>query len=468
VSAASPARLREETLPLSFALFLIAQVALLLLVLLAPPAFWVAAAAAAGVLLLLAAPIPVLAGILVLGGALFPFTGYRFRVALGGLSGLLFLLLLADRLRLFARGRLFAERAPLDRPVFALLALVALASLIGITGGATIEQWPLEAFPYLCLAMVPVLARNLGSQSTARIFAVYAAFLFAQSIYAVILFAREGFVRMHTPSFSVHPGLAAVVLLAVAALHEERKWRAWATVALFPMILQLVATLTRGYWTGFLSGAVVVGFFALRTLPRERFRRLARRSLLGTLAVLACVAAGLARWGLLESIEVIWDRLGTFASLGIDASTRVRVIEWGLALRHFAERPILGTGYGFTLEFFHPLYRLREPHWWFVHNSYLLLLLKMGIVGLAAFGWLLASYFRTALAAIRAASGTDKVLLVGFYANIVQLMQMALTNYTFCSPVNLPYMAFLLGATAALAREREARNGRRPGRLGEP
>lgn len=437
----------------AFALFLAAQTLLLLALVLVDPKFLWMAGGAAALAALLCAPIPVVVTVFVLVSVLFPYTEYRFRIALGAMSALFFLILIGDRLRLVLDGRISTPRMPIFGPIAIFLGAVVFSSVVGIAAGASIIEWPLEAFPYACLALVPIVARRLTVKSLSRVFFVYCVVVSIQSVRAIGEFASGGFIRLQTASFSVHPGLAAVVLLSLSVMHEERRWRRWASAALFVTFLQLVSTMTRGYWLGFLGAAFVVYYAAWRTVPARTFRRL----LIGSFAVIGFVAIALylllVRWGLLEVLQVLGKRAETLSALGADASTRVRMAEWRAAWKYFLESPIIGKGYGFHLGFLDPIFLKRGTLNWWVHNSYLLLLLKMGIIGLVAFLGVIVAYLREAVRIIRSTRGASRAFVVGFIGNVVQLLVMAATNYTFDSPVNMPYVALILGATIAIGRE---------------
>jgi hypothetical protein len=92
-----------------------------------------------------------------------------------------------------------------------------------------------------------------------------------------------------------------------------------------------------------------------------------------------------------------------------------------------------------------------------VHNGYLLLLLKLGVNGFECFLVLIAAVFRVARSALRLPYGSlEYCIAVGFTANIVQFLFAAVTNYTFCKPVNMTYMAFAVGGLVWLAKRAEA------------
>ena len=95
-----------------------------------------------------------------------------------------------------------------------------------------------------------------------------------------------------------------------------------------------------------------------------------------------------------------------------------------------------------------------------VHNHYLLVLLKTGIVGFALFATFVAGILRVGVRAVRRhRGGIELAFAAGFTANLVQLLFVAFTNYTFNKAVNTTYLVFALGTLALLAGRRASDGG---------
>ncbi len=408
--------------------------------------------------LLFLMPIPVLLGIFIFAGFLFPFTGLRQRFVLGGMAGLSTVIVFRDYSRLALRSLLFPERTVMDVPVCFFLASVLMGIILGIAGGATFRQWPIEAFPYLYIGLVPIFIRYLCDRSVTLIFALLALALAVESLFGIVYFAQNGFVRLLDARFSIYPGLCAVVLLSFAVLHTGRKTRIVSSALILPMMLQLLASMTRGYWLGFLAGGIVVYIAAARELDPPAFRSLAAKTLAALLITLTALVFGLSRMGVEDPFGALLERFLTFSNLGRDLSTKVRLTEWKLAFAEFARRPVFGNGFGFQLNFFHPLYMKREGGWWFIHNNYLLLLVKIGIIGLAAFLSIVVVYFRNVRRGIADVTNpTARCLVIGFAANIVQFLVIATTNFTFDKALSISYFIFALGASLGILRDARRR-----------
>jgi len=152
----------------------------------------------------------------------------------------------------------------------------------------------------------------------------------------------------------------------------------------FFQLFILYHTATRGTIIGLLAGAfVMLGLTALFERERPVLRRAARWGFLFAVAIVALFVA-LRGSNFVRSNDV----LGRFASISFK-ELRVRAFVWDMALKGFAERPILGWGQeGFNYVFnkyYNP--RMYSQEQWFdrVHNTPLDWLLAAGILGLLSY-----------------------------------------------------------------------------------
>ena len=103
------------------------------------------------------------------------------------------------------------------------------------------------------------------------------------------------------------------------------------------------------------------------------------------------------------NMSELWQMVGArFASsAGTEYSTANlsnvwRLVESAHALRHIFESPWFGKGLGYTILFTEPIFWSLHSEW-FIHENYLLVWLKQGLLGLALFVWLQFSAIRTGL-----------------------------------------------------------------------
>lgn len=440
----------------SFLLLILFQCLLFFCLFLGAPVLPIALAAFIFILAFLILPVEFGVGLFLLAGAYIPFLDLRWRFYLSALLGIFLLICAADWIRLIRCGRLFPESTELDKYLWAFLASVGIGLMIGILRGATVEEWPLELFPYLALAVAPIASRYLSFSSIHRIFTLFVICTLIQSVCAAVFFAQGGFLRFADPLFAIHPSLGAVVLFAVSVFHPSRLWRTISGIAMVPLLVQLLCSMTRGYWFGCLAGMMVVLVFAFRYLPARQFWRMLRIRAGSVLLLVGGTLLILNAQGVLSSLVMLGERFGSFSDIGADASTQVRFAEWTAAWKAFLKQPVFGNGLGYRLQFFHPYKYKRFHQWWMVHNSYLLIILKLGLLGLITFIYFVSGALRLGR---RAISRSDTPLAfcysVGFTANIIQFLTVAFTNYTFSKSVNMTYIGFILGALVVLGRSGE-------------
>jgi O-antigen ligase len=165
--------------------------------------------------------------------------------------------------------------------------------------------------------------------------------------------------------------------ILVIALPQERK----TLVKLLWLVLPLavLATMTRAVWISFAVSTIVLGF----RLVERRLQAVC--TLLAVAGLLIGLAIGLSN----NSLETaLWDRTGERGP--VDA--RLSVYDAGLEM--FRERPFTGWAAGGMyaelarrMDGFH----LRT---FYVHNTYLALLVEFGVPGLALYGILFLNLFR--------------------------------------------------------------------------
>lgn len=203
---------------------------------------------------------------------------------------------------------------------------------------------------------------------------------------------------------------ALVLPIAIARLHDRAvgsgRWRAWPTIGAAGAAVSLATAGSRGALVGAIAGLLVLAFL----------RRPARN--LALVGVAAVALIGLLVPGTSERV------LGQSELAASTASGRLD--QWGLSLELIGDRPVLGSG--------PETYRLRFPavidddferdHGGDVvhdraHNLVLDLGVTVGIVGIAAFGWLVVS---AGVALRRRGDGIAVAVASGAAAYLVQLL----------------------------------------------
>jgi len=177
--------------------------------------------------------------------------------------------------------------------------------------------------------------------------------------------------------------MTIALLLLFGLRHANPLPRAW-TVGVASLGIGLVATVSRGPWVG-----AAVGILAMTLASRQPGRRLIR--LLGV-ALAATVLVAVSPWG--EKILGFLPFVGTVDA----ANVSYRQLLFEVSMRVIAIEPWFGSPYFMYSE---PMQELRIGSLIDVVNSYLLVALRYGYVGLAMFCAVFAAAIWAVIAALR-------------------------------------------------------------------
>lgn len=187
-------------------------------------------------------------------------------------------------------------------------------------------------------------------------------------------------------------------------------------------VVGLAISLTRGYWLGLGVGILVM--FLL--LPSKR-----KITLIYSGAIPFCVFIlfYLVSRGMFREIgTVIITRLFSIGQFHVDPSAAFRFLEIEKVLGEFPKHPIFGRGLGATLRIASPFNILKTIEWWSIHNGYIEILHKLGILGLVSYAALSLSFFRAGLVAFRRAHDSYlKGVVAGAIASFTSLL---ITSFT--------------------------------------
>jgi O-antigen ligase len=278
-------------------------------------------------------------------------------------------------------------RTPIDAPALAWLAALVIAALAGLDPAGSAGR----ITKGLLLAIVPVAAfHGRDPRLGRRAIAVLLLSAALATVFALARFARDGGAFPARVRGAVgHPltyGGQALLLASVAmglwARSADRRWKIAAAAFLALLAPALLGSFTRSAWIGTLVAAAVIV-----ALTRARW-----------LAALAAAAVGL--------VLVLPHGYRARALSAIDPANMYnveRIEMWRAGWRMFRDHPITGVG----LQDLHPLIEryvtpgLEVPHG-HLHSIYVQIAASMGLVGLAAFAWLVIGLFRTAGRGLRA------------------------------------------------------------------
>lgn len=252
------------------------------------------------------------------------------------------------------------------------------------------------------------------------------------------LFDAGGFGRVRgtfTHSNPMAAFLAVLVVMSfayVAHLRDER-YRVAAAAVCVASTLGLYVTYTRAAWLAAILGVVVVAATKGRSW------------------IVAMVAA------VLVFVLAVPGAAARFSDLGEEETSRGepsnsltwRAGYWGEALHLASDSPITGIGLKSVVE---ESSESKQPH-----NDYLRAYVELGVIGLAAFGWLMAQMLATGVRAIRATAAgrrRDHAFAVGFCGVAAGYLLMSLVANLMSQVVVGIYFAALAGAASALVPER--------------
>ena len=213
----------------------------------------------------------------------------------------------------------------------------------------------------------------------------------------------------------------------------------------FLSMIALFLSLTRGSWLAAIVVGALLAVLLYKFVPASRkYFRILLLSALG----IGVIIFILYLFDML-SLNLFFVRISILSSKKLDTSTLIRFTEWKLAYDLFIEHPLTGIGLGYIYKFF--AIGLGNVEHTFIHNSYLYVLSKMGLIGLtlflAVFGTALVVWYKL----LSRFKGTDDLgLALAFGLMLIVMMFKSLTTWHL-NDLNLAlYVGCLLGAIGAM------------------
>ncbi len=267
-------------------------------------------------------------------------------------------------------------REPFDAEIWSVIASkyivpFALFHVAALVFRGASERRHLEIFVILALAYLVFISIAFLADARALIFP---RFILDESLGFHPDRARGPFLQAVANGVSLN-------ILGILALALSQRRRIVVGLLWLALPVAVLATMTRAVWIAFAVSAIVLGF------------RLIKRRLLAACALLAVA-------GLLAALAIGFSPLALKTALGErtgergPVEARLAVYEAGWAM--FKERPFTGwAAGGMYAELARRMegYHLRT---FYVHNTYLALLVEFGVPGLALYGILFFNLFRLA------------------------------------------------------------------------
>ena len=278
-----------------------------------------------------------------------------------------------------------------------MLGLTSLAVLRALREPFDAQIWSIIASKYIVpFALFHIAVLVFRSASERRHFEIFATLALAYLVFIAIAFLVDArsfifprFILDESLGFhqdrargpflqAVANGVSLNMLgILVLALPQRRKALVWLLWLALP--LSILATMTRAVWISFAVSTVALGY----QLIQRRLQVLC--AFLAAVGLMAGLAIGLSNHSLKDSI---WDRTGERGPV----EARLAVYDAGWAM--FEERPLTGWAAGGMYgELARRMsgYHLRI---FYVHNTYLALLVEFGVPGLALYAILFFNLFR--------------------------------------------------------------------------
>jgi len=445
VSGAATAQVRVSSGPLPFLATLALAVAAALLV-----NWWVGTAVLALGLVLITRPFDPFIALLLCASAA-AFAAYGDRSIQRDLTVVLVLSIYATASFALA-WRCRTWSLPTSQFSLALLGL-ALTSALGTAHGLAVKN----PFRFICLELFPLFSLSyslvIGGMRLKPVdltiagWTLAAVGLAASSI-GFHYYATTG-MRTGGLPFSPIPGFIGLIVLSLALFDPAPRPRVLPIAVFCVLMAHQVVTFTRGFWLGLMAGVPVVFILYGRRGAGARARWTKVMSTVGLAGLLmlgaALAAAAHPRWG--EMIALMGDRfLSSFETKNTPetVSNIVRLVEARTAVQAILKAPLLGHGHGATLvvrQFFHPQ---TGPQWW-IHEGYIMIWFKQGVIGLVGLIWLLYSALRMG---IKGTSHPDRQVAgwcAASAACTVFAIVVGLTNYFFFVVSQSFLLAFVWG-----------------------
>jgi hypothetical protein len=153
--------------------------------------------------------------------------------------------------------------------------------------------------------------------------------------------------------------------------------------------------------------------------------------------------------------QALTDRLVSISSYRSDLSAQHRFQEWKAAIKDIELHPVIGNGLGYVITFYSPMYSPDEHKYGFlseniyVHNSYVWVCLKMGIIGVILFLSMILAFMKygwMSIGVYRNRSGYGYVL--GLVTSVVSLSVVSFFGPMFNVDNVSPFVGFAFGAVA--------------------
>lgn len=367
--------------------------------------------------------------------------------------------------RRLAAAQPFAPAAA-DRMLVWFLAVCVASAVPAFLYGNDMMKWLRELIPFLVFLPYLVIVTTLNRLSDLRW--LCAAFLAVTVSMGVVNFyeywlnvanARELWELIAGRRAPGEPLFFATLAVTMTLIAYEG-FRGWRTVGYLALavfaVVALAITFSRGAWVATL---IALGVAVVLMPARRRWTVIKYAAGLGLLALVSITLfmGPLA----VDIVTVMAERFGSILSAAVDLSLRNRLAESAEVVSRIAESPVFGYGLGYYYSFF-PLIPYEMPTW-YVHNAYLYIWLKLGLIGLVVF---LVWYFTVLIHGYRLYRALRdpflQPLILGVTSVMIAMLPLSVTSPQFIQKDSILFLALSMGIIERLYRNPTLTTSRRP------
>ena len=247
--------------------------------------------------------------------------------------------------------------------------------------------------------------------------------------------------------FTPVTGMMALLTLSLALFAKGARPRGWMILLTCLFLVHQLISFARGYWFGLLAALPYLFVVYIRRGEGMRTRIKKVGFALAWVALLVGVGVVvLSVWfGWTDIASLLLTRVAS--SVGTEASSQTasnieRLVEYRASLRSIASSPLVGHGLGYTLQIHQPIFNVITTQW-FVHQTYLWLLLKEGVLGLTAYLLVLVAAVRAGTIGALRSEGAVAGWCAASAACTIYLAGIGLTNFSLVQ-VNSTFLLGLL------------------------
>jgi O-antigen ligase len=204
------------------------------------------------------------------------------------------------------------------------------------------------------------------------------------------------------------------------------------------VLVGLIVSFTRGFWIATLIG---LGFLFL-FLDADKRKSFLLFSTAGTASAVVVVSVFFPHVSSFL-LQTIIHRFTSSGSAFEDMSVIERVVESRAAIHEIMQSPLVGHGFGSTFSFYNILDKSTVTTW-YIHNAYLFLLYKVGVIGAFLFLGFYAGVISEGLSAAKKLKNGvfDREINITVVAVFIGMLAVALTSNMFIEKESLLMISF--------------------------